>query len=134
MGDSKTGNGINAQPDVPPFEFEFHSPDIRVSQELSQYTHEKVINRLAKFSSRVMSVVVHLKDTNGPKGGDGLACHMEVRLAGLEPVNVEEHGSDLRATIDIALDRLDTVVGRHVDKARGHHKDRRTVRDPNLAK
>jgi hypothetical protein len=100
------------------FEFEFHSPDFHTPEDVVQYTHAKLDLRLRKFGRRVQGVIVHMRDLNGPKGGLGISCHVEARLAGLEPVNVAEEAQDLRAAIDLAIDRLTLVVGRHVDRAR----------------
>jgi ribosome-associated translation inhibitor RaiA len=117
IGKRTASNGSNGN-GVSTLEFEFHSPDIDVPQDVVRYTQDKLTTRLAKFGRRVMGVLVHIKDLNGPKGGVGLLCHMEARLAHLEPVNVEEKEPDLRAAIDVAIDRLEVVVGRHVEKAR----------------
>jgi ribosome-associated translation inhibitor RaiA len=133
MESTNTGNGVstNGAPDEASLEFEFHSPDMVIPQDVVAYTQEKLNHRLRKHGRRVTSVVVHVRDVNGPKGGVGIVCHMEARLAGLEPVNVEETELDLRAAIDVATDRLDVVVGRHVHKARDLplHRGRKLVRD-----
>ena len=120
MDSTNTSNGVNGNgaADEAALEFEFHSPDIPMPQDVVAYTQDKLTNRLRKYGRRVTSIVVHVRDVNGPKGGVGIACHMEARLAGLEPVNVEETELDLRAAIDVATDRLDVVVGRHVERAR----------------
>src|SRR5688500_17797451 len=83
--------------DGTPIEFEFHSPDIDMPQDVWAYPREKLTSRLGKYGRRVMGVIVHVRDVNGPKGGNGLVCHVEARLAGLEPCNVEEREPDLRA-------------------------------------
>lgn len=98
--------------------FEVHSPDFHCPEDVVRYAREKVEHRLKKFNHHVHEVVIHLRDLNGPKGGSGLSCHIEARLPHMQPVNVEEEGTDLRAAIDLAIDRLDVVVGRHVSRAR----------------
>jgi ribosome-associated translation inhibitor RaiA len=120
MESTNSGNGVstNGSPDGELLAFEFHSPDMEIPQDVVAYTQEKLNHRLRKHGRRVTSVVVHVRDVNGPKGGVGIVCHIEARLAGLEPVNVEETELDLRAAIDVATDRLDVVVGRHLHKAR----------------
>jgi len=79
---------------------------------------DKLSAKLEKFGRRVMDVVVHVKDMNGGKGGIDKGCHMEAHLAGLEPVNVEERHEDLRAAIDIAVERLAEAVHRHLQRTR----------------
>lgn len=137
MESTNTGNGksngvsANGASEEGVLEFEFHSPDIEMPQDVVAYTQEKLNHRLRKHGRRVTGVVVHVRDVNGPKGGVGIACHLEARLAGLEPVNVEETELDLRAAIDVATDRLDVVVGRHLNKARDlpMARGRKVVRD-----
>jgi ribosome-associated translation inhibitor RaiA len=117
IGKRTAGNGTNSN-GTPTLGFEFHSPDIQIPPDVVQYTKDKLNVRLGKYGRWVMGAIVHMRDLNGPKGGVGFACHLEARLSGLEPVNVEERDADLRAAIDQAIDRLDVVVGRHVGKAR----------------
>ena len=114
VGKRGASNGENGAS----LEFEFHSPEMEIPQDVVQYTQDKLQARLGKHGRRVMGVVVHVRDVNGPRGGVGVACHVEVRLSGMEPVNVEEQDADLRAAIDLAIDRMDVVVGRHVTKVR----------------
>jgi ribosome-associated translation inhibitor RaiA len=127
LGRRGNGNGNGTSN----LEFEFHSPDLEIPPDVVQYTQDKVNARLGKYGRRVMGAIAHIRDVNGPKGGAGFVCHLEARLSGLEPVNVEEREPDLRAAIDVAIDRLDVVVGRHVAKARSvpRHKGARLARN-----
>jgi ribosome-associated translation inhibitor RaiA len=130
MGKAAGGDGETA----PVFQFEFHSPDVPVPEDVVRYTEAKIAARLQKFSQRLMGVVVHVRDINGPKGGEALVCHMEARLARLEPVNVEERDDDLREAIDLALTRLETAVARQVGRARSlpRQRGRKSVRNRKL--
>jgi len=104
--------------------FELHSPDIPLPSDVAEYVRDKLSAKLGKFGRRVMDVVVHFKNMNGDKGGIDKGCHMEARLAGLEPVNVEERHEDLRAVIDIAAERLEEAVHRHLERSRTWRRDR----------
>jgi ribosome-associated translation inhibitor RaiA len=99
-------------------EFELHSPDFHAPEDVVRWAREKIESRLKKFDRHVLGVIVHLRDINGPKGGEGISAHIEARMGHMEPVNVIEQGTDLRAAIDLALDRIGVVIGKHVDKAR----------------
>ncbi|HEY0712103.1 MAG TPA: HPF/RaiA family ribosome-associated protein [Polyangia bacterium] len=116
-------------------EFEFHSPDFSPPEAELRYAQEKLETRLKKYGRHVLGVRVHVRDVNGPKGGNGMTCHLEARLAGMEPVNVEEQEHDLRAAIDIAIDRLGVVVGRHLERARDSRMDggRKLAQDSKVA-
>lgn len=134
IGKRTAGNGTNSN-GTPTLGFEFHSPEIHIPPDVVQYTQDKLNVRLGKYGRWVMGAIVHMRDLNGPKGGVGFACHLEARLSGLEPVNVEERDADLRAAIDQAIDRLDVVVGRHVGKARTapRHKGDKLARNSKTA-
>lgn len=134
IGKRAAGNGVN-KPAPSKLGIEFHSPDIDIPSDVVQYTLDKLNVRLGKYGRRVMGAIVHIRDVNGPKKGVGYVCHVEARLSGLEPVNVEEREPDLRAAIDVALDRLDVVVGRHLGKARTvpRQKGAKLVRNRKLA-
>lgn len=109
---------------LPPFEFELHSPDFHAPEDVVLWAREKIETRLRKYGRHVLGVIVHLRDLNGPKGGVGISCHIEARMGHMEPVNVEEQGTDLRAAIDLALDRIAVSIGRHVEKAFKSSKER----------
>jgi ribosome-associated translation inhibitor RaiA len=98
--------------------FELHSPDFPLPADVAEYIREKLSVKLGKFGRRVLDVVVHLKDINGDRHGVDKCCHLEARLAGLEPVNVQECHEDLRAAVDIAAERLAEAVHRHVERFR----------------
>jgi ribosome-associated translation inhibitor RaiA len=112
----RVGDGVDAP--APEFQFEFHCRDYDVPADVQGYTKEKLGVRLHKFGHRVISVTVWMKDLNGTKGGVDKVCHMEARLAGMEPVNVQEINGDLRAVIDLAMDRLEDALRRHIGKMR----------------
>ncbi len=112
------------------FSVELHSPDLHLPPDVVRYAQEKVKVKLAKFGRRVTDVIIRIKDVNGSKGGVDKACHMEARLAALAPANVEECHADLRAAIDMAIERLEYTVHSHVerDRARRLGQGRRTAR------
>ena len=119
--DVGNSNGVTTQQ---LFHFELHSPDFSAPDHLVTAVREKLQHRLRKFGRHVLEVVVHLRDLNGPKGGVGMTCHIEARMPHLEPVNVEETEHDLYAAIDNAVDRIEGAIGRHVDRAFKHPRDR----------
>jgi ribosome-associated translation inhibitor RaiA len=98
--------------------FELHAPDLTLPPDVSVYIHDKLLAKLAKFSSQITDLVVHLRDDNGTRGGVDKVCHIESRLVGHEPVNVEEKHEDLRAAVDLAIERTVEAVHRHLERTR----------------
>ena len=115
--------------------FELHSPDLPLPPDVAEYVRDKLSAKLGKFGRQVIDVVVHVKDINGAKGGIDKGCHMEAHLAGHEPVNVEERHEDLRAAIDVAVQRLEEAVHRHLQRTRTVRRDRgrKIVRNQKLS-
>ena len=112
------GRKVGADTLSVPFPVELHAPDFTFPADLSRYIRAKLAAKLARFGHRLLGVMVRVKDVNGPKGGEGIVCGMEALLAHMEPVNVEERGHDLRAALDISLERFEVAVQRHIDRAR----------------
>ena len=67
-------------------------------------------------SGHVNRVVVRLSDINGPRGGADKRCHIQVVLAGIPDVVVEDTEVDLYTAIDRATDRARRTVFRRVDR------------------
>ena len=106
---------------------EIHSPDLPLPTDVGEYIHAKLNAKLSKFGERVIEVVVHIKDLNGAqRGGEDKQCHVEAYLAACVPANVEERHHDLRAAIDLAVDRLARTIERHLQRRRARRRPRQS--------
>ncbi len=95
---------------------------IHGSAELSARVEDDVRATLERFADQITRVEVHLNDVNGPKGGsDDLRCQIEARLAGRQPVSVTEKADTLDAALAGALETLERMLDRTLDKL-GHKK------------
>jgi putative sigma-54 modulation protein len=117
-------------PDATHIVFELHSPEMHLPPDLTAYVKAKLVTKLAKFGRQVTELLVHLKDVDGARGGVEKSCHIEARLVGREPVNIEERHEDLRAAIDLAVLRATEAVHRHLERTRSKRlsKGRKLVR------
>jgi len=81
---------------------------------------ECVAAALDRFSDRIHDARVLLEDETGPhKQVVDKRCRIEVRLKhGGEPVVIDETGTDLLASLAVALDRLKAAMSRKVGKAK----------------
>jgi len=113
-----TGMGKRAETVGADIAFELHCPDFEVPADVGAYTKDKLLAKLAKFSSQITEVIVHLREGDTTRSGLSRACHIEVRLARHEPVNVAECDDDLRASIDLAIKRTSETVHRHLERTR----------------
>jgi ribosome-associated translation inhibitor RaiA len=78
---------------------------------------DTVENALARFSSSITRVEVHLGHENGKKrGSDDKRCMMEARLEGHQPIAVTHYAVTVTQAIDGAaeklLHRLERTLGR----------------------
>lgn len=91
---------------------------MEISDALTDYVMRRVHQHLSRFGSRVSDVTVRFTDVNGPKGGADKRCQLTVSGPRLGTVNLTTMHWDLYAGIDLALHRLDQVIGRTVERAR----------------
>ena len=75
----------------------------------------------------IQRVVMRLSDINGPRGGKDKRCRLQIVLAGLPDVVVEDTEIDLYVAIDRAADRAGRTVRRKVDRRQTRFKDIRSL-------
>ena len=80
---------------------------IELSEALEGFLRRKLNKVERRFGSRLTRIEVYLKDLNGPKGGTDKVCTLEARLAGLQPLAVEDQAGDIYDAIQGAADKLD---------------------------
>ena len=100
------------------FQLDLRTRGFDLTPALRQYATEHVAGKLAKHPRQIQAVIIRLEDTNGSKGGVDKCCRVEVLLPGENPVVVEEISDDLRSAMDLAADRIDKVVTRHLTQKR----------------
>ena len=71
---------------------------------------------IGRFEDKVLSVTARLSDPNGPRGGKDKCCKIEARMRGGHELFIEEMGTDLYASIDLAVERLGHAVRRDVER------------------
>jgi ribosome-associated translation inhibitor RaiA len=64
----------------------------------------------------IQRVVMRLSDINGPRGGADKRCQVQVVLAGLPDVVIEDTEADLYVAIDRATERASQTLLRKVDR------------------
>ncbi len=90
------------------------------------YSQRRVLGAMAYISGHVNRVVIRLSDINGPRGGADKCCHIQVALAGMPDVVVEDTETDMYTAIDRAIDRARRTAVRKVDRQQTLLKQRQT--------
>jgi len=83
---------------------------------LENYTKRRLHSALTCSDNYIQRVVVRLSDINGPRGGTDKHCHLQVVLAGLPEVVIEDTETDMYVAIDRATDRAGRTVVRKIDR------------------
>jgi putative sigma-54 modulation protein len=89
----------------------------KLTEGLRDYAERRVRFALGAFSGRVRSLVMHLADENGPRGGVDKRCTIRASLPGAPPVIIEQLEADLYGAIDRAADRAGRAVSRRLERA-----------------
>jgi len=98
--------------------------NIEGDQQLRAQVEASVTSALKRFASRITRVEVHLGDENsaGKSGAADKRCVCEARLARHDPITVTHHAPSVDLALSGALDRLERVLGRTVDKLHDHRQ------------
>ena len=94
------------------------SRGFELTDALRAHAERRLLFALARFGTRVQSVMLRMDDVNGPRGGADKRCHILARLVPWGDVRVEELDGDLYVAIDRAADRLDRAVAREIERRR----------------
>ncbi len=91
--------------------------DVQHSDALDEHVEQHVNDDLKYQADRVTRVEVHLHDDNAHKSGtNDCRCLMEARIAGHQPIAVNEASDDLYKSITVASHKLGRAVKHHIDK------------------
>jgi len=85
---------------------------------LRSHAERRLRFALTCCDNHIQRVVMRLSDINGPRGGADKRCHLQVVLAGLPDVVIEDTEADLYVAIDRAADRAGRTVGRRLARQR----------------
>jgi len=90
--------------------------NIEGSDPLVQEVAETVDGSLERFANRITRVEVHLSYVNAEKGGRDIRCLMEARVAGLDPVAVDERARDVPQAVRGAVGKLKRALDSRLGK------------------
>ncbi len=97
-------------------QIDIQSRGFSLTDALLSHVRRRLVSGMSYCSSHVNRVVIRLSDINGPRGGADKRCHIQVVLAGISDVVVEDTKVNLYDAIDRATDRARRSVFRKVDR------------------
>lgn len=82
--------------------------NIEGSSEQNQWIEAQVTSALERFGDQITRVEVHLRDRNSDKksGGADMDCMLEARIAGLQPLVVDDQAATLEEAVEGAVGKL----------------------------
>ena len=97
-------------------QIDIHSTGFSLADTFVDYYRQQLSLALAYCSGHVRQVVVRLSDNNVSRGCVQKRCRIQVVLAGMPDVVIDDTQTDLYAAIDRAVARTKRTVVRKVDR------------------
>lgn len=79
---------------------------------------QRIRGALGRVSPHIVRVMVRVADRNGPRGGEDIACAMDMRLRPRGRIFVEETDIDLAGAVNRAAEAAEETVVRTVERSR----------------
>jgi len=83
---------------------------------LRSHAERRLRLALTCCDDHIQRIVMRLSDINGPRGGVDKHCHLQVILAGLPDVIIEDTEADMYVAINRASDRAGRTLIRKVNR------------------
>jgi ribosomal subunit interface protein len=99
-------------------QIDMEARDFPLTEALRSHAERRLRSALTCCGDHIRRVAVRLSDVNGPRGGADKRCRLQVVLAGLPDVVVEDVEADLYVAIDQATDRAGRTLVRKIERRR----------------
>jgi hypothetical protein len=93
---------------------------------------DRLRSTLMPFGTRISRAVIRLDDENGPRGGPGLRCSIEIVFEHGDRVHIEQRASEVLEAVRRIMPRVARAVRHHVERS-GQKTPRATLRPPPTA-
>ncbi len=97
-------------------QIDIQARNFSLTDALRSHAERRLRFALTCYDDHIQRAVMRLSDINGPRGGSDKRCHLQVVLAGLPDVVVEDTEGDLYVAIDRATDRAGRTLVRKIDR------------------
>jgi ribosome hibernation promoting factor len=97
-------------------QIDIQARNFSLTDALRDHAERRLRLALTSCDEHIQRVVMRLSDINGPRGGEDKRCHLQLVLAGLPDVVIEDIEADLYVAIDRAADRAGRTVVRRIGR------------------
>ena len=97
-------------------QIDIQARNFSLTDALSDHAERRLRFALTCCNSHIKKIIMRLSDINGPRGGKDKRCHLQMVLAGLPDVVIENIETDMYVAIDRATDRAGRTLVRKIDR------------------
>lgn len=110
-------------------QIQVHFSDIQNSGAINSHVHQRLAHALKVGIDQITRIDVHLHDDSGPikSGTSDKRCTIEMRLAGMDPMSIEQRGNNLYAVINQATRKLQKTLSKTRERQRDHRHQQRMI-------
>jgi ribosome hibernation promoting factor len=87
-----------------------------LTKALRNHVERRLRFALSSGDDYIQKMVMRLSDINGPRGGRDKHCHLQVVLAGLPDIVIEDTQADLYVAINRAVERAGRTLVRKIER------------------
>jgi len=98
-----------------------------LTEALHSHAERRLRSAVTRCGERIRKVAMRLSDVNGPRGGADKRCRLQVALAGLPAVVVEDTQADLYVAIDRATGRARRALVRRIKRRQARLRQSRPI-------
>ena len=102
---------------------DIQTKNFSMTDALHSHAERRMRFALTRGDDHIRRMVMRLSVINGPRGGAVMRCHLQVMMARLPDVLVEDIQADVYLAIDRATDRAGRTVVRKIDHHQGLLKE-----------
>jgi ribosome-associated translation inhibitor RaiA len=95
-----------------------HALGFSLTDTIRRHAERRFRSALTCYDEHILRVVVRLSDRSGERRGEEKCCHVQVRLAGLGDVVVEDFEADLYVAMARAAHRAGRTIKRRLSRRR----------------
>jgi len=97
-------------------------PDRNVGLAIRAFVNDRVVSKLSRVSKMVRSIVISIRDVNGPRGGIDHVIRVIVRLTSGGKIVVRHRAADAFVGTPIAVRRAVRAVRRELGRRRSNRR------------
>ena len=91
---------------------------LELTEAMKAHVQSHLVDPIEHFyDSEAAEIEIHLRDTNGPKGGNDMECSVSVRVPHGQTIHVTEVSDDIYKSIDLARDRVEKAAKRQIERS-----------------